>query len=200
MDTITIIYMICAIGGGTLLLCQFVMSLLGMGDHHDVGADHHDVGADHHDVHHGDAHDAQGYGSWFVGVLTFRSVVAALTFFGLGGMAATVNANLDPGLSFGLALAAGVAALFAVAYLMRFLHQLKSDGTVRIDRAIGKSGTVYLSIPGQKAGVGKITLNLQNRSVEYQAVTPHPDQLPTGSKIVVTAIVGPDTVEVTPAP
>ena len=36
-----------------------------------------------------------------------------------------------------------------------------------------RRGTVYLTIPGQKAGAGKVTLCLQNRSVEYQALTPH---------------------------
>jgi hypothetical protein len=53
-------------------------------------------------------------------------------------------------------------------------------------------------VPGQRAGVGKVTLKLQNRTVEYQALTPY-QQLPTGSKVVVTAVLGPDTVEVAPA-
>jgi ABC-type Fe3+ transport system permease subunit len=100
--------------------------------------------------------------------------------------------------SLAIALAAAAGALIGVAYLMRMLHRLKSDGTVRIDRAVGQSGTVYLAIPGGKAGVGKVTLNLQNRTVEYQALTPH-QPLPTGSKVVVTAVLGPDTVEVVPA-
>jgi hypothetical protein len=42
-----------------------------------------------------------------------------------------------------------------------------------------------------------VTLRLQNRTVEYQALTPH-DALPTGSKVVVTGVLGPDTVEVVP--
>jgi hypothetical protein len=81
---------------------------------------------------------------------------------------------------------------------MRTLHRLKADGTVRIERAVGQPGTVYLSIPGQKAGMGKVTLRLQNRTVECQAVTPN-QPLATGSKIVVTAVLGPDTVEVVTA-
>ncbi|HEV3117654.1 MAG TPA: hypothetical protein VGY58_11405, partial [Gemmataceae bacterium] len=56
-------------------------------------------------------------------------------------------------------------------------------------------GTVYVAIPGQKTGVGKVTLRLQNRTVEYQAVTPH-QQLATGNKVVVTAVLSPDTLEV----
>ena len=84
-----------------------------------------------------------------------------------------------------------------VAFVMRSLHRLRADGTARIDRSVGKNGTVYLPIPGGNAGTGKVTLNVQNRTVEYQAVTP--DQtLPTGAHVVVTAVVGPNTVEVVP--
>lgn len=188
------VYLTCALAGGTLLVCQFVLGLLGLGDHHDAAGDHdvHDAGG--HDTHGGhDDHDT--HNAWFVSVLTVRSLVAALTFFGLAGLAATVNFNQEPPLSLAIALAAAGVALFGVAYLMRALHRLKADGTVRIERAVGQSGTVYLTIPGQRAGVGKVTLTVQNRTLEYQAVTPH-QQLLTGSKIVVTAVLGPDTVEV----
>jgi len=157
------LYLLCAVAGGTLLLCQFLLGLLGFGHDHDTGDDVH---ADGHDTH-GDPGDHDTHGGWFVGVLTF--------------------------------LVAGGATLFAVAWLMRTLHRLKADGTVRIERAVGANGTVYVTIPGEKAGVGKVTLSLQDRTVEYQAVTPHQQPLPTGAKIVVTAVIGPDTVEVTPA-
>jgi hypothetical protein len=196
------IYLVCAIVGGTLLVCQFLLGLLGFGDHHDAAGDHdfHDV-ADHdshvgHGAQHDDHHD--GHHSWFLSVLTFRSLVAALTFFGLVGLAAEKNFEQTPPVSLALAVAGGAAALLGVAYLMRVLHRLKSDGTVRIERAVGQAGTVYLTVPGQRAGVGKVTLKLQNRTVEYQALTPY-QQLPTGSKVVVTAVLGPDTVEVAPA-
>jgi hypothetical protein len=82
---------------------------------------------------------------------------------------------------------------------MNSLHKLKADGTIHIERAVGTTGTVYLRIPGQKAGTGKVTLKLQNRTVEYQAITAH-DELPTGAKIVVLGVVSPDTVEVGPVP
>src|SRR5262245_20646233 len=87
-ETSDTIYLICALGGGTLLVCQVVLGLLGFGHHEDVGAGDHDVhdSGDHHGSDHHDAHHT----SWFVGVLTFRSIVAAVTFFGLTGLAASV--------------------------------------------------------------------------------------------------------------
>src|SRR5262249_33751854 len=113
------IYLFCAIAGGTLLLCQFLFSLLGMG-HHDADAGRHDLPHDvshdtHHDSHSHDHDD--GHGSWFVGVLTFRSLVAAITFFGLVGLTATHNAGLEPMPTFAISVVAGVGVLFAVAYL-----------------------------------------------------------------------------------
>jgi hypothetical protein len=195
----TQLYNVCAVLGGVLLACQFLLSLLGAGHHHDVGG--HDVG---HDVgghdHQGDGQDVEheAQTSWFVGVLTFRTVVAALVFFGLTGRAASA-ADLAPGQSLAVALAAAAAALFGVAWMMRSLYRLRSEGTVRVERAVGRSGTVYLTVPGHKAGLGKVLLNVQNRTVEYQAVTAH-DALPTGTPVTVLAVVSPDTVEVTIAP
>jgi hypothetical protein len=191
------VYLVCFLAGATLIVCQFLLSLVGLGGHHDAG-DAHEVAC--HEAHAGAEHDTQGghhhevVSSWFVSVLTFRTLVAALTFFGLAGMAGTKE--WGDGLTTRLlAVAAGAGALFLVAALMRALSRLRAEGTVRMDRAIGKAGTVYLPIPGQKAGTGKILLNLQNRTVECQAITADKD-LPTGAPVVVVAVLSSDTVEV----
>jgi hypothetical protein len=192
------IFLVCAAVGGTLLLCQFLMSLLGLG-HHDVGTDHdvgHDACADH-DTHHDTGHDHHG-SSWFVGVLSFRALVTAVTFFGLGGLSA-IEATGDPAFSLGVAMLASAISLLAVAWTMRLLMRLKADGTIRIDRAVGNTGTVYLSVPGNQEGTGKVTVKLQNRTVEYLAVTRH-ETLTCGTPVQVVAVVGPQTVEVIPAP
>ena len=122
-----------------------------------------------------------------------------MAFFGLAGLTAGPRLA-DEALTLGVALGAGAAALLAVAWMMKALYRLRADGTVRMDRAVGRTGTVYLTIPPGKAGVGKVTLTLQNRTVECQAVTQREQTLPTGAKVVVVAVLGPDTVEVNPAP
>jgi hypothetical protein len=195
---LTTFYMACAVLGGTLLVCQFLLSLLGHGAHHDVDA--HDSGDfSGHDLHAEGSHEThhESHGTGFIRLLTFRTVVAALTFFGLGGRAAAA-ASLDPVRTLGWALAAGVGALFLVAWLIQSLYRLKAEGTVRMARAVGRRGTVYLTIPGRRAGAGKVHLNLQNRTVECQAVTDQ-EALPTGSKVQVAAVLGPDTVLVIPS-
>jgi hypothetical protein len=190
------IFLLCAVVGGTVLVCQFVMTLSGLGDGHgDFDAGGHDFGGHGHDAgHHGD-HDHHG-STWLFGVITFRTMVAALAFFGLAGRAAQ-SAGFEPIPTFLIALGAGVAAMYGVHFLMKGLHKLRSDGTIQIDRALGEQATVYLTIPAANSGCGKIHINLQNRLVEFQASTPH-DKLPTGARVVVTRVVGPDTVEVQP--
>jgi hypothetical protein len=183
------VFLVCAAVGGTLLLCQFLIGLLGFG-HHDVGHDH--------DLGHGHDLDHDHESSWYVGILTFRAIVTAVTFFGLAGLAA-MEASLSVLESLALGVLAGAGALFLVAWLMKSMHRLKADGTVRIDRAVGKTGTVYLSIPGNQAGAGKVTVKVQNRTVEYLAVT-RQEPLATGTPVQVVAVISSDTVEVVPVP
>jgi hypothetical protein len=195
------IFAVCAAVGGTLIVLQFLMTLFGLGGDHDVGGDAgHDFGG--HDVagHDAAGHHEAGHGnesSWFFGIFTFKTLSAAFAFFGLTGMA-TGHWELEPAPRVALAVAAGLAALFFVAWIMGLLAKLNLDGTLRIERAVGSRGTVYLSIPGNKAGVGKVHVSLYNRMVEYKAVTAQ-EALPTGAKVVVVSIIGPDTVEVASA-
>src|SRR5262245_26221710 len=130
-----------AVAGGSLLACQFLLGLLGLGDH--GGVDHGDGHLDiHHDGQHGDHGD---HSSWFFGMLSLRAIAAALTFFGLAGLAAHYG-GLQPGHCLLIGLAAGFLSMYAVARIMRMLGRLKSDGTVHMEKAIGVVGTVYLRI------------------------------------------------------
>ncbi len=194
-----ILFLICAVAGGVVMLCQFVMSLAGFGGEHDVGIDHHiDLGAHDSEIHDHDGGEHPDSGStWFVHVLSFRALVAAATFLGLGGMAASSNPVTAP-LALPIGLAAGAAAMVGVAWMMRTMHGLQAEGTVRIEAAVGTMGSVYLTIPGARAGVGKVTVKVQNRTMEYAAVTGHQEALRTGMPVVVIGIAGPDTLEVEP--
>jgi hypothetical protein len=194
----TTLYTIFAIIGGTVLVCQFLLTLVGIGGDagfaDDLSDVPHDVSGDTHAGDHGDSADAHHSTNWLFGVLTFRTVIAAITFFGLAGLGAR-EGGVEQLPAFLVALAAGAGALFGVHWIMRQLQRLQDDGTVRIGRAIGKKGVVYLSVPANHSGAGKVHLNLQNRTVEYLAKTAG-DRIPTGAQIVVTEVLGPDTVAV----
>ena len=192
----TTVFVICATVGGAILLIQFALTLIGLGadtldfdtpDGVDADVDF-DTDTDV-DIHHVDS-------SWMFGVLSFRTIVAALAFFGLGGLAAG-SAEASTPMVLVVAVAAGVAAMFAVYWMMRGLMSLRSEGTARVQRAVGGHGTVYVTIPAEESGPGKIQINLQGRTMEYQALTSG-HALTPGTKVVVTEVLTSDTVEVKP--
>lgn len=192
-----LLFIVCAALGGTVMVAQFILSMTGFGMHD--GMDH--AGFDHDGLDHDgsgdgehDAHDHSHGSTWFFGVITFRAVVAAVTFFGLAGMAA-MNFDLEPPRPFLVALGSGAAALYGVHMLMSSLHKLKADGTQRTERAIGREGVVYLNIPAHNAGPGKIHITFQNRLVELAATTAG-ERLTTGTRVVVVGIRGSDEVQV----
>jgi hypothetical protein len=204
----TIVFTACAIVGSVVLVMQLLFMVVGIGGDHDTdfagdhdmdfGGDHdmdfagdHDIGMDgDHDVgHHDVAHT-----SVFFGVLSFRTLMSALAFFGLAGLASN-EAGMHSFVTFVIALAAGAVAMFVVAWLMRLLYGLKSEGNVHVESAVGMPGTVYLSVPGHKEGSGKVTVVVQERTMEYLAMTAK-EALPTGTPVVVVGLVGPETVEV----
>lgn len=193
----TTVFLICAVIGGTVFVFQFALALIGMGaDELDFGDDiPDDVDLDVADDVPHDAGLADHGSTWLFGVVSFRTVVAALTFFGLAGLTAQ-GAGMAPIVSAIVAIAAGYAAMIGVHWLMKKLYSLKHDGTVRIQRSVGLHGTVYVPIPKQRQGSGKIQLEMQGRIMEYAAITSGPETLPTGAKVVVIDVISPTTLEV----
>jgi hypothetical protein len=191
------LYAYCAAIGGALLIGQLLLSLVGLGQH-DFGVGHE---VDLHAEVHGDVHDSHldRGGHWFVGLLSFRAVVSALAVFGLVGLGLSKEFSPPrPGATFVIALAVGGSMMYAVAWLLRVLYSLRADGTVRVERSVGLPGTVYLTIPARKSGEGKVTIKIQGRIMELAAVTSG-DQIPTGTAVVVLAVLSPQVIEVAPA-
>lgn len=174
----------CSVVGGTILVAQTVLLILGIGD---VDAD---AGADFSDVDPGDF----GHGNVFAKALTFQTFVAFLTFFGLAGMACR-RGELNSTLSLIIAIASGLTAFALVGYLMALLTALQGKGNVELQNAVGSTARVYLRIPAQKKGAGKVTVAVQGRSIECRAVTVG-SEIATGEEVQIIGVRGPRTVEV----
>lgn len=215
LDTI---FLISAVVGGTIMVCQFLLMCLGMGDDGsgdiggdadvgDFGADA-DIGADGVDIadadhntswsHAGDADIGHPDASRIFEVLSFRSVIAAVAFFGFAGKAALASDTTETKALL-IGLAAGATALYSVYWLMAQIYKLRTAGNENIQNAIGKPASVYVAIPGQGSGMGKVQLTIQNRTVEYQAVSEQAETLNSGDQVVVVEILGPGKVLVEPA-
>jgi len=86
-----------------------------------------------------------------------------------------------------LAAAFGFMALVGIAYLMKLAMKLQQNGTLDLGYAIGKVGTVYIPIPAEMKGSGKINLAMQERFIEVDAMTSAGRKLVTGESVRVTA-------------
>ena len=126
--------------------------------------------------------------------LTFQTIVAFVTFFGVGGLSA-IGFGWSSGASLATAVVVGMAAMVLLAYAFGGLRRLQGSGTLRLSDAVGEVGRVYLRVPAGNGGVGKVTLAIQGRTEEIRAVTPGPE-LRSGEPIVVTRVLDGRTIEV----
>ena len=200
------LYLIAAVIGCTILVCQFVLALVGLGHgggdfgHHGGGvfqSDAHGGGFESHDM--GDSHAGASAdhadSTHLFAVLSFRTLTAAAAFFGVTGLALQ-NSELPATTSLFLALCAGAGALYGMYGLLRLIAGLSSSGNERIGNALGLAATVYVPIPATGKGAGKVQLSMQNRIVEYQAVTDESEPLKTGQSVEVVDVVGSDILRV----
>ncbi len=182
------IYQWMAIVGCTILAIQIVLQLIGLDSEADIEVDG-DV-----DI---DVDGDLDLGNWFFGFLSLKAMVAFVGIFGLTGLS-LMDAHLSAGMRLLYSFLAGCVAVVVVGMMMKMLHSLGESGTVEITNALGRQGSVYLSIPASGSGRGKITIEIQGRTIELAAVTDG-DELTTGRMIQVVEVMGDETVKVIPA-
>ena len=186
---LTTLFTMCAIVGSSVLVIQFLLSLLGVG----IGADADlDIDLPSNDV---DGIDTVSDGNWaFAKYLSLQTIVAFVAFFGIGGLIADKSGQ-PPVVSSAVALITGTAIMVGYGHLVHSMRKLETDGSFRIELAEGAHGRVYLRIPGEQAGAGKVTVIVQGRTVELSAMTEGPE-LRTGTSIVINRILDRQTVQV----
>lgn len=182
------IYLICAIAGCTLVVVQLAFQLFGIvGDVDGDGMDHADGPG------HTNGFD-DGHGNLFFGILSFKALTAFAGLFGLTGLALE-GGQVSGTMRVILALSAGFLGMLGVARLMLLISQLHASGTVDVRNAVGRTGIVYTRIPASGEGWGKVTVDVQGRSLELRAVTDGPE-LKSGRRVAVVALAGDETLKV----
>lgn len=135
----------------------------------------------------GDINDTSG-----LSLFTIRGIVA---FFAVGGWTGLVLSKyVSSYIAIPVAFIAGTAALVGIALLFKYAMRFQDKGNIDIKNAIGKIGSVYLTIPANASGKGKINVMVQERFVELDAVTNNNQPILTGSIIEVTGIIDQQTV------
>lgn len=167
------IYWCIAIPFSVLFLIQIIMTFFG-GDFDGVEAD-------------GDAdvsvESDTGIDFQFI---TFKNLVAFFTLFGWTGVAC-----LDGGLSVGksviISTLAGLIIMSIMATIIYFMGKLTDDGTLSLTNAIGKIGSVYLTLPANRNGKGQVQIKIQGLQT-LEAMTDESEDIKTGAVIEVVDV------------
>ncbi len=165
------IYWAIAIVSSIVFLIQTIVSLIGIGDFEtdlDVGG--------------GDGMDSSGFSD----LLSMRNAINFL--LGLGWSGVCFYDRISNGFILGLvSIIFGLAFVAIFIYVFKKMMKLESNGAFDINTAIGKTCDVYLRIPANRAGTGKVQISFNGSVQELDAVTDG-EMIPSGSKVTVVEI------------
>ena len=71
---------------------------------------------------------------------------------------------------------------------MKKLSEIDTDGNIDVNKSIGQIATVYLTVPKNRSGIGKVNVVLQERLIELDAMTEEDEDLISNSKVEVVKI------------
>lgn len=86
-----------------------------------------------------------------------------------------------------LSIAVGVLFLFLFFVIIKQLQKLAEDNSFKISNTLNKTAEVYLTIPENKKGKGKIMISVNGAFHELDAMT-EKEKIPSGSTVKVVKI------------
>lgn len=152
-----------------------------------IGLDHHDVPDAHIDVDHGGG----------TSLFSTKPLTGFFLGFGwAGGIALDWGASVPVATAIGFAT--GVVLMLALAWVLRAVYSMRSDGTRQINNALGAIGTVYVSLPPSRATGGQVQVTVSGRLETLGALSVASRAIPSGEKVKVVGVVDTNTVLVEP--
>ncbi len=167
-----------------LFLIQFVLSLIGLDFDGDADIDVH-----------AEADTGYHLDPDFT-LLSVRSIIAFFTFFGWTGVL-VLNRGGSTLAALGFASLAGFAAMSIVGYMLYVFSKLTQEGNLDLNEAVLQTGEVYLRIPANRNGLGKVHINVKGSLREMDAVT-EGEALATGSRIRIIKLLDKNVMLVEP--
>lgn len=119
---------------------------------------------------------------------TLKNLIGFFTIMGWTGIAC-INLGLGGAATVLISLGAGLAMMTAMAYLFFGMSRMVQDGTLKMERAIGRTGSVYMPIPAQRNGMGKVQITVQGSLRELDALTDHTSDITTGTMVRVSELI-----------
>lgn len=119
---------------------------------------------------------------------TLKNLLGFFTLFGWTGLGC-IDMGLSLLVTLGVSTASGLIMMSIMASIFFFMSKMTDSGTLDVKKALGRTGSVYLVVPGSRASKGKVNVEIQGRTVEMDAITDEEEAIPTGSIITVTEVV-----------
>lgn len=120
-----------------------------------------------------------------VGIFSLRAIIGFFLGFGWGGFIAAAS-GCGALVSSLCAVGLGMLMFFIVAFLIRAIYSLKSEHVFDATALIGKTGTVYVTIPANGEPGGQVQISA-GQLVTMAAVQEGEAPLPAQTPVVVTA-------------
>ncbi|MCT4542737.1 MAG: hypothetical protein N4A63_04265 [Vallitalea sp.] len=181
LNTLQKFFYYIAIPSTLVLVIQTILTLIGIGDGGDANVDI-DIDSDF------DSDLSDTVTSADFKFISIRGILSFLTIFGWTGVSLS-STNMPPYLIIIISTIAGLIAMIVVALLFYAVSKMQSNGVIRYKNALGCNGEVYIPIPANKKGIGKIQVTIQERLVEVDAMTTSNKPITTGSMVRVIDII-----------
>lgn len=125
---------------------------------------------------------------------TFRNLVNFL--LGMSWTAIILNDQIaSKALLMLIAFAVGALLVATVMYMFKWLSKMQQSGNINIfQSAAGCNGKVYLTIPAERKGTGKVQISINESIREYDALTDSETELKTGTAIKVVEVIDSSTL------
>lgn len=121
-------------------------------------------------------------------LLSLKNIVGFFAMFGWSGLG-LLSAGMAPGFVIFLSIGCGLLMMVAMASLFYFMSKLAESGNLKMKNAIGRIGEVYLVIPGNRSGIGKVQITVQGTLQTLDAITDDSDPIPMSSLIEVITVI-----------
>ncbi|HZY80046.1 MAG TPA: hypothetical protein VFE50_11020 [Cyclobacteriaceae bacterium] len=127
---------------------------------------------------------------------TLKNFIGFFTIFGWAGIA-MIESGASNGVSVFVATLAGTLMMFMMAGMFYLLMKAQHDGTMKIEKAIGQTGEVYLTIQSKRGGIGKVQVMVTGALRTLDALTDDETDIQTGKIVRVSNVVNNNILLVT---
>ena len=172
LDSLHRIFWYVAFAASLIFLVQTVLTFLGSDSSDGVNADF-DGNLDHADAP--------------FQLFSFRNLVNFLLGFGWTGVGFFESIS-NKYLLIGLATIVGIIFVVVFFFLILQILKLTEDNTFKVDHLVGKTGEVYINIPANMSGSGKVQISANGSNHELTAMTKSGEMISSSSFVRVDEI------------